>query len=46
MLLAFSAVLAAGGLAALASHLVHQSEATSSVMLLMGMAVGVDYSLF
>ena len=37
---------ASGGLAALASHLVHASDATSSVMLLMGMAVGVDYSLF
>lgn len=46
VLLAFSAVLGAGGLAALASHLVHASGATSSVMLLMGMAVGVDYSLF
>jgi uncharacterized membrane protein YdfJ with MMPL/SSD domain len=46
VLLAFSAVLAAGGLAAVASHLVHQSEASASVMLLMGMAVGVDYSLF
>jgi uncharacterized membrane protein YdfJ with MMPL/SSD domain len=46
VLLAFSAVLASSGLAAVASHIVHQSEATSSVMLLMGMAVGVDYSLF
>ena len=46
VLLAFSAVLGAGGLAALASHVVHASQATSSVMLLMGMAVGVDYSLF
>ena len=46
VLLAFSAVLGSGGLAAVASHLVHASEATSSVMLLMGMAVGVDYSLF
>jgi RND superfamily putative drug exporter len=46
VLLAFSAVLCSGGLAALASHVVHASEATSSVMLLMGMAVGVDYSLF
>ncbi len=46
LLLAISAVLAASGLAAVASHVVHQSEATSSVMLLMGMAVGVDYSLF
>ncbi len=46
VLLAFSAVLGSGGLAALASHVVHASDATSSVMLLMGMAVGVDYSLF
>jgi uncharacterized membrane protein YdfJ with MMPL/SSD domain len=46
VLLAFSAVLASGGLAAVASHLVHAADATSSVMLLMGMAVGVDYSLF
>jgi RND superfamily putative drug exporter len=46
VLLAFSAVLGSGGLAAVASHLVHASDATSSVMLLMGMAVGVDYSLF
>ena len=46
VLLAFSAVLASPALAAVASHLVHASDATSSVMLLMGMAVGVDYSLF
>ncbi len=46
VLLAFSAVLGAGGLAAAASHMFHASDATSSVMLLMGMAVGVDYSLF
>ena len=46
VLLAFSAVLGSIGLAALASHLVPESEATGSVMLLMGMAVGVDYSLF
>jgi uncharacterized membrane protein YdfJ with MMPL/SSD domain len=46
VLLAFSAVLGSGGLAAVASHLVHASDATSSVILLMGMAVGVDYSLF
>jgi uncharacterized membrane protein YdfJ with MMPL/SSD domain len=46
VLLAFSAVIASGGIAAVASHVVPQSEATSSVMLLMGMAVGVDYSLF
>ncbi len=46
VLLAFSAVLGSAGLAAVASHIVHASDATSSVMLLMGMAVGVDYSLF
>jgi RND superfamily putative drug exporter len=46
VLLGFSAVLGAGGLAAVASHVVHASGSTSSVMLLMGMAVGVDYSLF
>jgi RND superfamily putative drug exporter len=46
VLLAFSAVLGSLGLAALTSHLVHASGATSSVMLLIGMAVGVDYSLF
>jgi uncharacterized membrane protein YdfJ with MMPL/SSD domain len=46
VLLAFSAVIGSGGLAAIASHVFHSSDATSSVMLLMGMAVGVDYSLF
>jgi RND superfamily putative drug exporter len=46
VLLAFSAVLGSGGVAAVVSHFVHASNATSSVMLLMGMAVGVDYSLF
>jgi RND superfamily putative drug exporter len=46
VLLAFSAVLASIGLAELASHIAHASDATNSVMLLMGMAVGVDYSLF
>jgi RND superfamily putative drug exporter len=46
VLLAFSAVLGSGGLAAVASHVFHAADATSSVMLLMGMAVGVDYSLF
>jgi RND superfamily putative drug exporter len=46
VLLAFSAVLASLGLAAVVSHFQHASDATNSVMLLMGMAVGVDYSLF
>ena len=46
VLLAFTAVLASIGLMQLTSHLTHASDATQSVMLLMGMAVGVDYSLF
>ncbi len=46
VLLAFSAVLGSVGLSALASHAFHASDATQSVILLMGMAVGVDYSLF
>src|SRR6266480_6659631 len=46
VLLAFSAVLGSVGLSALWSHVFHASDATSSVILLMGMAVGVDYSLF
>jgi uncharacterized membrane protein YdfJ with MMPL/SSD domain len=46
VLLAFSAVLASLGLSELVSHLAHASGATSSVILLIGMAVGVDYSLF
>jgi len=46
VLLAFSAVLATVGLGAVVSHVVHASNTTSSVVVLMGMAVGVDYSLF
>jgi uncharacterized membrane protein YdfJ with MMPL/SSD domain len=46
VLLAFTAVLAALGLTHLSSSFVHEASATSSVILLMGMAVGVDYSLF
>ncbi len=46
VLLAFSAVLGSLGMFAIVSHLMHASDAASSVMLLMGMAVGVDYSLF
>ena len=46
VLLAFSAVLASLGLSSLVSHVVHASGPTSSVILLIGMAVGVDYSLF
>ena len=46
VLLAMSAVGAAFGLSALASHFVPSVESIGSVILLMGMAVGVDYSLF
>jgi RND superfamily putative drug exporter len=46
VLLAFSGVLATIGLSALASHVVAAGDATKSVILLLGMAVGVDYSLF
>ncbi|GAA0925236.1 MMPL family transporter [Kribbella koreensis] len=46
LLLALSAVAAAIGLAAAASQLVPAVDAVNSVILLIGMAVGVDYSLF
>jgi RND superfamily putative drug exporter len=46
VLLALSAVGSATGLSALVSHLIPDSGSTSSMILLMGMAVGVDYSLF
>jgi uncharacterized membrane protein YdfJ with MMPL/SSD domain len=46
ILLAFSAVLGSVGLLAISSHVFEVSVATQSVILLMGMAVGVDYSLF
>jgi RND superfamily putative drug exporter len=46
LLLALSAVVAAMGLSQLVSHLVPTAEEVSSVILLVGMAVGVDYSLF
>ena len=46
VLLAFSAVLAAIGLNEVLSHLVPAADAARSVILLVGMAVGVDYSLF
>jgi len=46
VLLALSAVLATVGLGAVVSHVIHASNTTSSVVVLMGMAVGVDYSLF
>ncbi|MGZ4410903.1 MAG: MMPL family transporter [Gaiellaceae bacterium] len=46
VLLAFSAVLASLGLGAAVSHVIPASDSTASVVVLMGMAVGVDYSLF
>jgi uncharacterized membrane protein YdfJ with MMPL/SSD domain len=46
VVLALTAFLAANGLLAVISHAVHVDTSASSVMLLMGMAVGVDYCLF
>jgi uncharacterized membrane protein YdfJ with MMPL/SSD domain len=46
VVLAFSAVLAAVGLNMLVSQAIPTADATQSVILLVGMAVGVDYSLF
>jgi uncharacterized membrane protein YdfJ with MMPL/SSD domain len=46
VLLGLTAVLGSVGLSALVSHVAHASSSTSSMILLMGMAVGVDYSLF
>jgi RND superfamily putative drug exporter len=46
LLLAMSSVIGAIGLSTLVSHLIPGQDATNSVILLIGMAVGVDYSLF
>jgi RND superfamily putative drug exporter len=46
LLLALSSVGAATGLSSLVSHVIPDSGSTSAMILLMGMAVGVDYSLF
>jgi RND superfamily putative drug exporter len=46
VLLAMSAVGTALGLSALVSHVIPATDNTSSMILLIGMAVGVDYSLF
>src|SRR5262245_1893338 len=46
VVLAFSAVLGTLGLSALVSHVFPTTDTTASVVLLIGMAVGVDYSLF
>lgn len=46
VLLAVTAIMATMGLMGLVSHVVPMSDVASSVMLLVGMAVGVDYCLF
>jgi uncharacterized membrane protein YdfJ with MMPL/SSD domain len=46
LLLALSAILGTLGLVALPSHLVPMDPNISAVLLLVGLAVGVDYSLF
>jgi anti-anti-sigma factor len=46
LLLAFSAVIAAFGLVAAISQIAPVDESIQSVILLIGLAVGVDYSLF
>src|SRR5262249_11671475 len=46
LLLGLTSVAAALGLTALLSHLLHVDPAINSVILLIGLAVGVDYSLF
>ena len=46
LLLGLTAVMATLGLTALISHLLHMDQSITSVILLIGLAVGVDYSLF
>ncbi|GAA3377034.1 MMPL family transporter [Streptomyces sannanensis] len=46
VLLAISAIMATTGLMAVASHFQPMGESANSVMLLVGLAVGVDYCLF
>jgi RND superfamily putative drug exporter len=46
VLLAFSAVLATFGLNSLFSHVMGTTQTSAEVILMIGMAVGVDYSLF
>ena len=46
VVIALTAFLAANGLLAVVSHALHMDSSASSVMLLMGLAVGVDYCLF
>ena len=46
LLLGLSAVLGTLGLVSIVSHAVPMSESTSALVLLIGLAVGVDYSMF
>ncbi|GCB45133.1 hypothetical protein SNL152K_2423 [Streptomyces sp. NL15-2K] len=46
VLLAITAIMATMGLMGLVSHVMPMSETANSVMLLVGLAVGVDYCLF
>jgi len=46
VLLAFSAVLATFGLNSIISHVFPTTDVTAEIILMIGMAVGVDYSLF
>jgi uncharacterized membrane protein YdfJ with MMPL/SSD domain len=46
LFLGLSAVLAGTGLLAIASHALHTDGSASTMLLLVGLAVGVDYSLF
>jgi uncharacterized membrane protein YdfJ with MMPL/SSD domain len=46
LLLALTVVVAGGGLLAAASHALHVDGSANTVLLLVGLAVGVDYSLF
>jgi uncharacterized membrane protein YdfJ with MMPL/SSD domain len=46
LLLALTVVIAGGGLLAAASHALHVDGSADTVLLLVGLAVGVDYSLF
>jgi uncharacterized membrane protein YdfJ with MMPL/SSD domain len=46
LLLGLTAVLATMGLVALVSHVLPMSDAVGAIILLIGLAVGVDYSLF
>jgi len=46
LILGFTAVLAAIGVTELLSHIVHVEASITSVILCVGLAVGIDYSLF